>query len=173
MNPARFRQASRGGRIKAARDSIEDYDFVLIARTDAIGAIDGGVQEAIQRANLYAEAGADAIWVQEPPVHLQSDEMFTTITKSIRAPLMGAAGYNTHSIKQFEQWGYKIVFYPTLSVQAVMKTLMSLMKDIKDKGYESKFCKELPQRGVPFQEFMEFTEFYKLQKVRDAYTVMK
>jgi len=157
------------GRIKAAKDSLEDQDFVLIARTDAIGAQGGGIDEAIRRANLYVEAGADAIWVQEPPVNLQSIEMFTTITKSIKAPLMGAAGYNKHSIAQFEEWGYKIVFYPTLSIQTTMKTLMTLMKDIKDNGRDQAFCEKLPERGVSFDLFMEFTDFFKGQAIRDTY----
>jgi 2,3-dimethylmalate lyase len=161
------------GRIKAAKDSIEDHDFVLIARTDAIGAEGGGIDEAIRRANLYVEAGADAIWVQEPPVDLQSIEMFTTITKSINSPLMGAAGYNKHSIAQFDEWGYKIVFYPTLSIQTTMKALMKLMKDIKEKGTDKAFCEKLPESGVPFEVFMEFTNFFKGQAIRDTYIPKK
>jgi 2-methylisocitrate lyase-like PEP mutase family enzyme len=161
------------GRIKASRDHLEDRDFVLIARTDAIGAIGGGVEEAVKRANLYAEAGADAIWVQEPPVAQQTDEMFATVAKSVKAPLMVAAGYNKHSISQFEEWGYKIVFYPTLSLQTTMKTLMNLMKDIKEKGRDKAFCNVLPDRGVSFEEFMDFTEFYKNQQIRDKYVPKK
>lgn len=157
------------GRIKAAKDSLENDDFVLIARTDAIGAVGGGLDEAIRRANYYVAAGADAIWVQEPPVELQTTEMFTTITKSISAPLMVAAGYNQHSISQFEAWGCKIVFYPTLSVQTTMHALMTLMKDIKDNGRDKAFCEKLPERGVSFDVFMEFTDFFKGQAIRDTY----
>ena len=158
------------GRIKAAKDACASDDFVVIARTDAIGADDGGIEEAIKRANLYVEAGADAIWVQEPPVAFQTDDMFETINRSISAPLMGAAGYNQHSIKQFEDWGYKIIFYPTLSIQVVIKALMDLAKDIKEQGYDKEFCAELPKRGVSFEEFMNFTEFYNNQKIREKYS---
>jgi 2-methylisocitrate lyase-like PEP mutase family enzyme len=157
------------GRIEAWKDSIEDKDFVFIARTDAIGAIGGGVDEAIKRANLYVRAGADAIWVQEPPVPLQTDEMFETIAKSIEAPLMVAAGYNQHSISQFEKWGYKIVFYPTFTLQAAMKTLIELMRDIKEKGRDEEFAKVLPQRGISFDELMAFTKFDEYLAIRDKY----
>lgn len=157
------------GRIKAWKDSIEDKDFVFIGRTDAIGAIGGGVDEAIKRANLYVEAGADAIWVQEPPVPMQTNEMFETIAKSIKAPLMVAAGYNQHSISQFEKWGYKIVFYPTLTIQATMKTLIELMRDKKEKGRDEEFAKVLPQRGISFDEFMALTKFDEYQAIRDKY----
>jgi 2-methylisocitrate lyase-like PEP mutase family enzyme len=157
------------GRIKAAKDSLEDKDFVLIARTDAIGAIGGGVDEAIERANRYIEAGAEAIWVQEPPVALQTDEVFAKVARSVKAPLMVAAGYNKHSISEFEKWGYKIVFYPTISVQTTIKALMGLMKDIKEKGRDKEFCNVLPDRGISFEEFMEFTEFHQNQQKRDKY----
>ena len=56
------------GKIRAAdkvrRD--EDPDFVLIARTDARGAVGGSLDEAIKRANAYLEAGADVAFVEGP-----------------------------------------------------------------------------------------------------------
>ena len=156
-------------KIRATKDSIEDQDFIVIARTDAIGAIGAGVDEAIERANRYVEAGADAIWVQEPPVPLQTDEMFAKVARLVKAPLMVAAGYNKHSISDFEEWGYKIVFYPTISLQTGMKTLMALMKDIKEKGRDKAFCNSLPDRGISFEEFMDFTEFHQNQTLRDKY----
>jgi methylisocitrate lyase len=169
MNKTLLSSEEMVGRIKAARDSIDDDDFVLIARTDAIGAIGGGVDEAITRANCFLEAGADAIWVQEPPVPLQTEETFVKVSREVRGPLMVAAGYNQHSISQFAEWGYKIVFYPTLSVQVVMKALIDLWKDVKARGWEKEFCEVLPQRGISFDEFMERTRFHENQAIRDKY----
>src|SRR5437879_2238065 len=47
------------GKLRAAIDTKEKYnpDFVIIARTDSRGASDGSFNEAVSRANLYAEAG--------------------------------------------------------------------------------------------------------------------
>jgi 2-methylisocitrate lyase-like PEP mutase family enzyme len=56
------------GKIRAA-DKVrqdEDPDFVLIARTDARGAVGGSLDEAIRRANAYLEAGADVAFVEGP-----------------------------------------------------------------------------------------------------------
>ena len=44
-------------KVKAAVDARRDHDFVIVSRTDAAGP--HGVDEAIRRLNLYAEAGAD------------------------------------------------------------------------------------------------------------------
>src|SRR5512139_1718915 len=58
VSPAEF-----VGKIKAAKDVIQkmDPEFVFIARTDARNAVGGSLQEAIDRANLYVEAGADVV----------------------------------------------------------------------------------------------------------------
>ena len=40
-----------------------DSDFVIVARTDARGAVGGSLEEAVGRANAYIEAGADVAFV--------------------------------------------------------------------------------------------------------------
>src|SRR5688572_3352738 len=47
-------------RIKAAVDARTDRDFVIMARTDALG--NEGLEKAIERTKLYLEAGADMIF---------------------------------------------------------------------------------------------------------------
>ncbi|MHA6764612.1 isocitrate lyase/PEP mutase family protein [Streptacidiphilus sp. PAMC 29251] len=51
-------------KLAAALDARTDPDLVLIARTDARGLL--GVGAAVDRANLYAEAGADVVFVEAP-----------------------------------------------------------------------------------------------------------
>ena len=47
-------------KVKAAVDARRDDDFIIRARTDAAGPL--GIDEAIDRLNLYAEAGADILF---------------------------------------------------------------------------------------------------------------
>ena len=68
-------------KIKAACEARRSNDLVIIARTDA-RAIEG-LEKAIERANLYAEAGADAIFVEA----LLSEDEMRTAARSIKAPL--------------------------------------------------------------------------------------
>ena len=51
-------------KIKAAVDARKDPDFVIMARTDALAIY--GLNEAIDRANKYREAGADLLFVEAP-----------------------------------------------------------------------------------------------------------
>jgi 2-methylisocitrate lyase-like PEP mutase family enzyme len=54
------------GKLRAAADVRKtlDPDFVLVARTDARGAVGGGLDEAIRRGKAYAEAGADLVFAE-------------------------------------------------------------------------------------------------------------
>src|SRR5438046_8542746 len=47
----------------AGRDRL-DRDFVVIARTDAYGAVGGSMEEAIWRGRAYADAGVDLVWCE-------------------------------------------------------------------------------------------------------------
>src|SRR5688500_1976202 len=47
----------------AERDRL-DRDFVIIARTDAYGAVGGSMDEAIWRGRAYADAGVDLVWAE-------------------------------------------------------------------------------------------------------------
>ena len=55
-------------KLRAASAARRDHDFLLIARTDARGV--HGFADAVKRAHLYREAGADAIF----PGALESSE---------------------------------------------------------------------------------------------------
>jgi 2-methylisocitrate lyase-like PEP mutase family enzyme len=52
------------GKYRAAVDvrNRRDPEFVLIARTDAFGAVGGSLEEAIWRGRAYADAGVDLVW---------------------------------------------------------------------------------------------------------------
>ena len=67
-------------KIVAARKA--DADIVIVARTDAKGV--EGMDAAIERANAYLAAGADAIF----PEALQTEEEFRRFAEMVDAPLL-------------------------------------------------------------------------------------
>ena len=67
-------------KIKAALDTRIDEDMIIMARTDAYAVY--GLDEAIRRANLYHEAGADMIFIEAPTT---SDEM-KRLNQAVSAP---------------------------------------------------------------------------------------
>jgi len=68
-------------KIRAAKDAAGETTFIVTARTDAIAT--HGLDEAIRRAKLYKEAGADILFVEAP----RSKEELRRIGRELPPPL--------------------------------------------------------------------------------------
>src|SRR6187549_3369213 len=68
-------------KIKAAVDARKDSGFVIKARTDAATPL--GLDEAIRRLNMYAEAGADCVFADA----LSSKEDIEKVARSVSKPI--------------------------------------------------------------------------------------
>ena len=106
------------GKIRAA-DRVRrelDPDVVLMARTDARGAVGGSVEEAIRRANAYVAAGADVIF-PEGPLTVDEIERFV---REIDAPISyNRTGVSPRlSLEELEELGVKMVANPTGALSA-------------------------------------------------------
>jgi 2-methylisocitrate lyase-like PEP mutase family enzyme len=119
-------------KIKAAVDTRRNPEFVIIARTDARAV--HGFEEAIRRANLYIEAGADVGFVEAP----MSVEEMAEIPKLVKGPCllnMPGPGSKTPALPsgELKKMGYKIVIYPTLT-RFVLLAIRQALRGLKEKG---------------------------------------
>ncbi len=155
------------GKIKAAKDIIgqEDPDFVFIARTDARNSVGGSLQEAIDRANQYTEAGADVVL----PDGLQSPEEVGTFAKSVKAPTMVFTGYGvtfgSMSAKDLEAAGVKIMAMPGAQFSPALYAQIEALKLLKQHGtdmvYKDKEFKVKEMFDLAgLQEYRHFEEKY-------------
>jgi len=98
-------------KISAALDARSDPDMVIMARTDALAI--NGLEDAICRGNLYAEAGADLIFVEAP----ESVDQMRRITREVEAPNMinMIPGGRTPLLpaRELQEIGYSVVSYAT------------------------------------------------------------
>lgn len=134
-------------KIKAAVDARIDPDLVIMARTDALAV--SGIDEAIERGNRYAEAGADLIFVEAPT----SKEEMARVNREIRAPTTAIQieGGKTPllTVKELEELGYNVVVYPNATVYATAWTLWHLWTILQKHGS----TKDWIDRMIPFHEF--------------------
>jgi 2-methylisocitrate lyase-like PEP mutase family enzyme len=104
------------GKLKAALDARVDENLVIIARTDARAPL--GLTAAIERANLYAEAGADVIFVEAP----QSVAEIERIAGEVSAPLlvnMVQGGLTPDTPPQrLAELGFRIAIHPGAALGA-------------------------------------------------------
>ena len=116
-------------KIRAATEYRTDPDFVVIARTDARAVT--GFDDAVERANLYRDAGADAIFFEAP----QSEEEIRRVAREVNAPLLinMVAGGRTPAVKTSElaRLGFKIVIYPGVAMFAAMAAIERALEQLK------------------------------------------
>lgn len=116
-------------KVAAAVAARENPDTVIIARTDAIGPL--GLDEAINRARMFGDAGADILFIDAP----QSLEQLTVIGKSLKGPLMvnmSEAGLTpAMSAPEFHALGFGIVAFPTAALRVAAHSINALYADLK------------------------------------------
>ena len=106
------------GKIKAALDTRQSRDTLVIARTDAIGV--EGFDGAIERAILYRDAGADVLFVEAPKTHAELKRiapalggvpLMANMVEGGKTPVLAAA--------ELEALGFALVIFPGGIVRAL------------------------------------------------------
>jgi 2-methylisocitrate lyase-like PEP mutase family enzyme len=123
--------AEMAGKLRAARDAAADPDLVLIARTDAIAV--EGLEAALERAQAYAEAGADVLFVEAPT----SEAQIEAIARRLAAPkllnLFEGGKTPFMPLARLRALGYRIVIIPSdlqrAAIRAMQDTLAAIRRD--------------------------------------------
>jgi 2-methylisocitrate lyase-like PEP mutase family enzyme len=119
-------------KIKVAVASRDDGNFLIIARTDARTTL--GLDEALRRADAYAEAGADILFVESP----ESVDEMRTIGRSFDRPLIAnmVEGGRTPVVdkKTLEEIGYGIAIFPVLGLLAAGEALRQAFGHLRESG---------------------------------------
>ncbi len=106
-------------KVRAATAARRDADFVVIARTDARGV--NGFDDAVRRARLYREAGADVIF----PEALESADEFARFAQEVPAPLLAnMTEFGKSPLLDFDMLaglGYRLVLYPLTAFRAALR----------------------------------------------------
>jgi phosphoenolpyruvate phosphomutase len=144
------------GKLKAAKDSQRNDDFVVVARTEALIA-GWGLEEALKRARLYAEAGADGIFVhskQKDAVDLFNFmRLWDQRCPIIIAPTM----YYKIPTRRFEDAGISVVIWANQSLRASVHAMQKVAGKIKN----SRSAKTVQKMIVPIGEI------FRLQNVAE------
>ena len=128
-------------KIKTAKDTLQDPNFLLIARTDAIAV--EGFEAALERAAQYLEAGADMIFVEAPETEAQIER----IAKEIPQPKLINMFYGGKtplvSKDKLEAWGYQIAIIPSDLQRAAIKAMQQTLAVIKKHGDSGEVAEHL------------------------------
>lgn len=119
-------------KVKVAVDARSDANFLIIARTDARTTL--GLDEALRRADAYAKAGADLLFVESPEtveemarIGAQFDvPLVANMVEGGRTPILPAA--------ELARIGYRLAIHPGLGFLAATAAMESVFQSLKDTG---------------------------------------
>ena len=143
-------------KIQVAVDSRASKDFLIIARTDARTTL--GLDEALRRAEAYAKAGADILFVESP----ETEEEMRRIGQSFDLPLVanmvekGRTPVLTRP--ELETLGYKIAIFPVTALLAGVQAMTQVYQQFKDTGSSAK-------GDTPLYDFADLTKLMGFEDV--------
>jgi len=160
-------------KVKAAVDARRDGDFCIVSRTDAAGPL--GVDEAIRRLNLYAEAGADIMYADA----LLSRDDIAKVARSVPKPLIVNMGLGLRarrttplmSPKELQEIGVASVSYPRLLSTAALKGMMDAMAVFKAEVVGNNQVVERPDLQVSFEELNDLMGMNELDALEQKFAV--
>lgn len=151
--------------LDAALDARTDNAMLIIARTDARGPL--GLDEAIRRANRYAAAGADILFVEAP----QSAEEIEGIAAEVDAPLLlnlVIGGLTPdQSAERLHQLGFAVAIHPSAVLAQATVGALTALCGLRHVGVED----FLPNTPEEFFNLVGMAEWFALgEKYQPATT---
>jgi len=157
-------------KIRAAAEARRDPSFVIKARTDATAI--HGLDEAIRRLNLYAEAGADILFADA----LLTAEDIATVARNVIRPLSVNMGFGIRqrpttpllSARQLEDMGVKTVSYPRMLTAAAIQGMKNALEVFAQSLADERVI-DRPDLLVSFGELNRLMGIEKLQDLQQSF----
>jgi 2-methylisocitrate lyase-like PEP mutase family enzyme len=151
------------GKIRAAVDTRQDPDLVIIARSDA-RAVEG-LQASIDRVNAYLEAGADVGFVEAP----QNVDELRIVAREVAGPALVNVfeGGKTPMVpaSELEAMGFRLGIYPSQTHRAAIRAAQKVLAALKEDGDTSRIEGDL----ATFQEREDAVGTARWRALEDKY----
>jgi 2-methylisocitrate lyase-like PEP mutase family enzyme len=154
------------GKIKAAVDARRSENFLIVARTDALWTL--GVSAAIDRANMFAEAGAEAFFISG----CDTADIMTKVGRETSAP----HGCLTKlpddlSLEQMRSLGFDMAAIGQVdALRAATLAMMRCFEDLAERKLDAsrEFASSIA--GTPVADWSVFTGLSKMKDWDGKYT---
>ncbi|NCF48697.1 MAG: carboxyvinyl-carboxyphosphonate phosphorylmutase [Bacteroidetes bacterium] len=146
-------------KVKVACDSRSSEDFLIIARTDSLP--EHGVDDAVDRATAYVEAGADIVFIEGAQDAAGMRHIAGQFSVPLVAKMFPDGEIGALSSAALAEMGYQVIIYPALGFLAASAALEAGYAEFLDTG------KVTHQPLFGFEEFSQmigFEEIYEFEK---------
>ncbi len=145
-------------KLKAAVKSRVSESFCIIARTDARSV--NGIEDAISRAALYADNGADVIFTEA----LESREEFLKFRREIKTPLLANMTEFGRSpllsVKDLKEIGYNAVIFPLTAFRTALRSTKNAYERLYSEGTQKDILNDMMSR----EEYYDLIGYYDYER---------
>ncbi len=166
-------------KIRAAVEAREDRDFVVIARTDAYGAVGGSLEEAIWRGRAYADAGVDLVWCELSTAGREPAIAFARAMRETHPRLPLAFNYsssfkwsadpNPLLFRELGELGYKFIFITLFAAHAGMYAVWNAMEDLVKNQEQAQWALEQVKAGHPTESHHVMARVDRFKELEQRY----
>jgi methylisocitrate lyase len=146
-------------KLKAALDARVDADLIICARTDARAV--HGLDDAIERCQLYREAGADLLFVDAPVSVEELRRVCSEIDGPCFANLVEGGKTPILSARQLEAMGFAAVTWPVSASYAIARAVADVYAALLRDGTTNAVRDRM-------LDFAAFNSLIGLEQVREA-----
>lgn len=164
-------RAEAADRIRAAVDAREEIragggDILILARTDARH--EHGLSEAIDRAALFAELGADILFVEAPQTEAEMREVCASLPGPKMANIVEGGATPDLPNAALHDIGYAIAAYPLSLMAAAMQAMVTSLRSMRDDKRPGQMDFVELRRRIGFDTYYEESEKYaSARRTRD------
>ena len=143
-------------KIRVAVEARGGDDILIVARTDARTA--HGLDEALRRAEAYAKAGADILFVESPESEAEMEKICARFDIPLLANMVEGGRTPVLPAARLEALGYRIAIFPAAGFLAAGAALESIYRTLRDEGSSV-------NASAPLYEFGKFTQLMGFEDV--------
>ncbi len=131
--------AEMAGKVRAAVDARHSEATLVIARTDAVAV--EGLEAALDRARLYAESGADVLFVEAPRSQGQLGAVTAALggLRPLLANMVEGGDTPLASASELGEQGFSLVIFPGGIVRALARTAADYYASLHAHGTNDPF----------------------------------
>ncbi len=145
-------------KILAAKDAKINENFMIIARTEALIA-ELGMKEAVQRANAYEKAGADAILIHSKQNTAYEVIEFSELLKGSIPLIVVPTTYPTVSVEELIKNKFKMIIYANQTLRASYSAMNNTLKEIINGNKIS----DIKQEITSMEKIFELQEMFEIK----------
>lgn len=120
------------GKLKAALDARTDPDFIIIGRTDARTAV--GFNEALDRAQAFAEVGVDMVFFESPLSEEELEKVGASINRPLLANMVETGKTPLLPTARLQEMGFNVAIFPGALGRFIGKQVMDFLRIFRAEG---------------------------------------